>query len=288
MRMQLVVISGKGGTGKTTIAAALAELFACRMTVDCDVDAANLQLLLGGEDLAEESFSGAKRAQLDSSRCQSCNRCGDVCRFGAILHGMVDDLLCEGCGACVHVCSQHALTMADQVTGRVLLTETPFGLLSRAEMFPGADGSGKLVAKVRAQGFQAAESAELVILDGPPGIGCPAIATLTGCDAALVVLEPSYSGQHDFLRLLKLLRRFEIKTYACINRHDLSPQLCQEISQTCTGEEVPVIGLIPFDPLVSEAQREAKTILAYEASPAREAIHTMGKRLQKLIGVNEQ
>ncbi len=286
--MQLVVISGKGGTGKTTIAAALAELFTCPMTVDCDVDAANLQLLLGGQDLAAEEFSGAKQAQLDSSLCLACNRCGSACRFDAIEHGVVSSLHCEGCGVCVHVCPQHALTLVDQVTGSVLLTETAFGLLSRAEMLPGADGSGKLVTKVRAQGFQATDDPGLIILDGPPGISCPAIATLTGCDAALVVLEPSYSGQHDFLRLLRLLRRFGIKAFACINRHDLSPELCQEISQTCAREEVPVIGMIPFDPLVSEAQRETKTILAYEASPAKEAIYTMWNRLRKLIGVNEQ
>lgn len=286
--MQLVVISGKGGTGKTTIAAALAELFACQMTVDCDVDAANLQLLFGGKDLATEDFSGAKQAKLANSRCKSCNRCGEVCRFGAIRHGVVDDLLCEGCGACAHVCPQQALTLVEQVTGHVLLTETAFGLLSRAEMLPGADGSGKLVTKVRAQGFQAAADPELIILDGPPGIGCPAIATLTGCDAALVVLEPSYSGQHDFLRLLQLLRRFDVKAFACINRCDLSPELCQEISQTCAREEVPVIGLIPFDPLVSEAQRETKTILAFETSPAKEAIYAMWNRLRKLIGVNER
>jgi len=286
--MQLVVISGKGGTGKTTIAAALAAMFACQMTVDCDVDAANLQLLLGGKDLTREDFSGAKQAKLDSIRCKCCNRCGEACRFGAIRHGVVDDLLCEGCGACVHVCTQDALTLVDQVTGSVLLTQTTFGLLSRAEMLPGADGSGKLVTKVRAQGFQAADDPELIILDGPPGIGCPAIATLTGCDAALVVLEPSYSGQHDFLRLLKLLRRFDIKAFACINRCDLSPELCQEITNTCAREEVPVIGMVPFDPLVNEAQRETKTILAYETSPAKEAIHAMGNRLRKLIGVKEQ
>ncbi len=287
--MQLVVLSGKGGTGKTTVAAALASLAACRLAIDCDVDAANLHLLLDGETLATEDFAGAKVAELDPGRCAGCNRCGEVCRFDAIDHGQVDELSCEGCGACVYVCPHDALSLVDETIGQVFLTKTDWGHLSWAEMEPGADGSGKLVTRVRAQGAEVANLREdLIILDGPPGIGCPVIATLTGCDAALLVLEASYSSQHDFLRLLQLLRKFEIQPYVCINRHDLSPHISGELQQLCAQEEVPIVGLIPFDPLVLTAHSELKSILDYRDSPAAQAIRQTWTSLSKMIGVDQQ
>ncbi|MGI6358621.1 MAG: 4Fe-4S binding protein [Bacillota bacterium] len=287
--MQLVVLSGKGGTGKTTVAAAITRLAACPLAVDCDVDAANLHLLLGMRDLSSEDFSGSKVAELDDSRCVRCNRCGSVCRFDAIEYGMVDQLSCEGCGACVYACPYDALALVDQTIGQVFLTSTTWGHLSRAEMYPGADGSGKLVTRVREQAAEIADRASSpTILDGPPGIGCPVIATLTGCDAALLVLEPSYSSQHDFLRLLQLLHKFDIKTYACINRHDLSPDNCRELQQVCEQKGVPIVGLIPFDPLVMEAHRQLKSILDFEDSPAAEAIRQIWANLSKMIGVDQQ
>lgn len=285
--MQLVVLSGKGGTGKTTIAAALARLAECPLAVDCDVDAANLHLLLELKDLRRQPFSGGQLAELQPDRCQRCNLCGQVCRFQAVQSGQVDPWRCEGCGACVHGCPEQALRLREQVTGQVILTGTEWGWLSRAELRPAASGSGRLVTAVRGQSWEVAETDDLVILDGSPGLGCPVMASLTGCTAALVVLEPTRSSRHDFQRLLGLLRRFGLQTYACINRYDLSPELTAELRESCQAEGIPLLGLIPDDPQVLIANRRLRCIVSYADSPAAVAIRRLWSELSEKIGVTQ-
>jgi MinD superfamily P-loop ATPase len=230
--------------------------------------------------------SPGKLAEPSGAACVGCNQCGQTCRFQAVDHGRVNSLRCEGCGACVQACPVGALQLSDQVSGQVILTATEWGWLSRAELRPGASGSGKLVTAVRTQGFQVGETEDLVILDGSPGVGCSVMATLTGCDAALLVLEPSRSGEQDFLRLLDLLRRFHLDVYVCINRYDLNPDATAALQSRCAAEELPLLGLIPYDRLVLQANRRLKSILSFPDSPAAAAIRELWDQLRQLIGVN--
>ena len=275
--MQLLIISGKGGTGKTTIAAALSELAQCDMVVDCDVEAANLYLLLQEREVRRASFEGSKKAQVDSSRCIECGACTEACRFGAINNGMVEPLRCEGCGLCVYLCPEQALHLIPQQTGEVVLSDTKWGSMVWADMIVGADGSGKLVTELRNQA-KGAEHA-LAVLDGSPGIGCTVMASITGCDAALIVTEPTYSGLSDLSRISSLLKQFRVPSFVCINRYDLSLELTSELVKYCEAEGILLVGKIPYDPTVREAIGSLQGILAYPESPASQAIHHMWKSL---------
>ncbi|QXM05289.1 ATP-binding protein [Crassaminicella indica] len=270
--MQLVIISGKGGTGKTTVAASFAYLSDKSIKVDCDVDASNLHIILGGEDIEKRSYIGAKLAHIDMNKCIKCGECEKVCRFDAIADFKIDSLKCEGCGACKIVCPKGAISLEDEITGETILTQTQRGLLSRAEMVIGAEGSGKLVTQVRKNAMAHKKEDEWVIMDGTPGIGCAVMASITGCDAALIVVEPTQSGINDFERVYSLTKHFNIKAFACINKYDINEEMSIEIEKICQREGIELLGKIPFDPCVKMAANELKPIVSYEKSKAAKEI----------------
>jgi MinD superfamily P-loop ATPase len=252
---ELVIISGKGGTGKTSIAGAFATLAEKAVLADCDVDAANLHLLLGPRERGRCAFQGMPRARIVASKCVSCGQCVDACRFGAIHNFQVDPLSCEGCGLCVRVCPEGAITTESRVAGHWIVSDTEYGPLVHAELGVAEENSGKLVAEVKRQARRLAEerNAELVLVDGPPGIGCPVISALAGADLALLVTEPSVSGHHDLRRALQLTRQSAVPAVVCINKDDLDEDKSNEIEGYCYDEGVAVVGRIPFDENMTQA-----------------------------------
>ena len=282
--MQLLIVSGKGGTGKTTLAATFAELAESGLVIDCDVEASNLHLLLAEAERERQSFAGAKIATTTPQDCIKCGKCTSVCRFGAVKDGVVDDRRCEGCGACVFVCPLQHLILSPEITGETVLSTTSFGLLSRAEMEPGAEGSGKLVTEIRRQGRLAARGVPFTLLDGPPGIGCAVIASMTGCQMALVVAEASISGLHDAERITDLLQQMQIATCLCINRADVNPELTARLRSLCEDRGLALIGEIPYDSTVGAAQRRSQSLLDYPESPATKAMLAVWRQLQLKIG----
>ena len=291
---QLVVISGKGGTGKTSIVASLAQLAASEGPVtlaDCDVDAANLALLLPGEDVRTEAFWSGQRAQIDADRCTLCGLCVEECRASAIrVEGFaaVDPLACEGCGVCALVCPFEAVSFAGNRAGRWMERRTAFGPLIHAALGIAQDNSGKLVARVRAEARAVSDrdGIDLILVDGPPGVGCPVHASLTGCDLALVVTEPTPSGEHDLERVLTLLDQFGVPASVLVNKHDLSPEFAARIEALATRAGAQLVGKLPFDPEVPRvlARRELPLAVEAVAAPLAEAWH----RIAALLSATER
>jgi MinD superfamily P-loop ATPase len=275
---QIAVISGKGGTGKTTITASFAALARDIVIVDCDVDAATLHLLLHPQILETQEFKGSKLAALDEAKCVECGLCRDSCRFDAINHVFeVDPFLCEGCGVCVVVCPVGAMSLNERISGYAFISKTEYGTMSHARLNPGEANSGKLVTLVRHNASQIAEkeSRRLILIDGPPGIGCPVIASVSGVNVGLVVTEPTMSGIHDFKRALKLLSHFYVSPFVCINMYNINRKNTERIVNFCEKNGVEVAGKIPFDPLVTEAMVAGKAIVEY--SPESEASRELVK-----------
>lgn len=275
--MQIVIISGKGGTGKTTLAASFACLAGSELIkVDCDVDASNLHLMFGGSDFEIEPFIGAKVAIVDRNACTLCKKCIDTCRYNAIdIVGRavkVNELKCEGCGACTLVCPQSAIVLEDEVTGNTILTQSEQGVISRAEMIPGAEGSGKLVTQVRKNAKAYAGDEADFIIDGSPGVGCSVMASITGCDYGVIVTEPTLSGYADFKRVLKLTEHFGLKPATIINKCDINPDISDQIESYCRKENIKLIGKVPFDDTVKKAINEGLPVSEYADSLAGQAI----------------
>lgn len=286
---ELVIISGKGGTGKTSLAACLSSLFTNRVVADCDVDAANLNLILQGNILEKKDFIGGKKAIIKSDLCTKCGKCLEVCRYGAISKEfVVDRVACEGCGACHVFCPASAVDFSPQRCGECYTCTTSDGQpLIFAELLPGEENSGKLVTMVRTEAKLQAEAhgIPLIIIDGPPGIGCPVIASVTGTSHAVIVTEPTGSGIHDMKRILQLTTHFGIKTGVVVNKSDINSDHTESIKALCENENHAVfLGGIPFEPNVSEAQRQAVTILDYAPKcEASEAIRSIFKKLKKTM-----
>lgn len=258
---QLLVISGKGGTGKTTIVASFARLAGRVVLADCDVDAPDLQFLMHPKPLEQGPFYGGKKPKVDADRCTRCGTCGELCRFSAIEAGRVDIMACEGCGLCALVCPEGAIGMVEHLSGYWFLSETPFGPMVHAQLEPGEENSGKLVAEVKRRAKELAETqgTELVLIDGPPGIGCPVISSLSGVDMALVVTEPTVAALHDLDRVVNLCEKFRVKALVCINRYDLNEQITEEIEGHCARRGIEVVGKVPFDREVIAALTQGKT-----------------------------
>ncbi len=284
--MQLTVISGKGGTGKTTIAVALAELEKNTGKVDCDVDAPNLYLYYDGRDMLREEFSGGMKVSVDTSLCTECGLCQSICQFEAIHDGKVNTLYCEGCGACVLICPSKALSLVEEKTAEVILTDTSSGVLTQARMEIGSEGSGKLITVLRkkAQGYA---GDDLMIIDGSPGIGCPVIASITATDTVLIVTEPTQSGVEDLQRIVLLCQQFGVKTFVCTNKADINEEIARQIENYCLTNGLCFVGRIPYDDTVLQSINELIPIIYYSGSKANQAIREAWKRIKRQLFVSE-
>lgn len=262
---QLTVISGKGGTGKTTLVGAFASLAKEKVLADCDVDAADLHLILNPTVRRRELFSGGRSPFVDAERCTKCGICTEICRFDAIEDGEVDLIACDHCGLCVHACPENAITMEEDFNGEWFVSETDYGPMVHARLGVGEENSGKLVTVVRKAAAETAKvrNLNLVIIDGPPGIGCPVIASMAGVDLVLVVVEPTLSGIHDMERILGLAEHFKIPALACINKYDINLVNTKRIRGYCDRKGVEMVGMIPFDSKVIEALVQRKSIIEY-------------------------
>ncbi len=278
---EIVVMSGKGGTGKTAVTASLAVLAGRAVLADADVDAANLELLLDAEALEESPYSGGSAPVKDDGRCDACGLCREHCRFDAIRPDLsIDAFACEACGLCARVCPQDAIAMEPVEDGRLFLSRTPWGLLVHARLAPGGENSGKLVARVRqrARELGAAEGGALLLVDGPPGIGCPAISAITGADRVLLVAEPGVSGLHDLERVLDLADHFRVPAGVVVNRWDLSPEGTRRIADRLEERGIPLIGRIPFDRAVIDAVVAGRPFVL-EESPATAALRKLAPEI---------
>ena len=283
--LQVAIVSGKGGTGKTSIIASLAALARGKAVfADCDVDAPDLHLILQPEILERREFYGIKRAFIDKEKCIQCGICQDSCRFGAIADFEVETPLCEGCGVCQLVCPEDAVDMRDVQAGEAYISQTRFGPMVHAELYPGEEASGKLVAMVRemARDLAAEKNLDLILIDGSPGIGCPVIASLTGVDLALVVTEPTVTGEHDLVRLLDVADHFGIKTTVCINKYDLNPEAARKIEELCGKRGVKIAGRLPYHTSVVEAMVAGQAVVE-RGGPVAQAMAEMYKRLEEMI-----
>lgn len=286
---ELLIISGKGGAGKTCLTAALATLVAPCVLADCDVDAADLHLLLKPETQKSEPFYSGVMPEIIYDRCVDCYRCYSLCRFGAIsiltTHPRILADACEGCGVCADQCPEEAIVLHDRHCGEWYMSSTPCGTMAHARLHPGAENSGKLVTAVRqaAKAAAEAEGRELLLSDGPPGIGCAVIAAMTGVDAALIVTEPSLSGMHDMKRVAKLARNFEVDFQVVINKADINPELSDEIAAFCQRNDIGIAGTIPFDPLFTTALRQGKTVMEYPDSVPAQAIRQIWQHVQEKL-----
>jgi len=284
--IRLAVISGKGGTGKTMITAALAHLLPGSIVfADCDVDAANLELVLGPTLIRTEPFMGMKTAVIDPALCSRYEECREHCRFDAIEcladTCRVDPLRCEGCAVCTVICPASAVTMQPRQTGEIKYSETSRGHLVHARLVPGAGNSGLLVHAVKKTAMEQDQDSDLFLIDGPPGTGCPLISTISGTDIVLIVTEPSVSGLHDLKRVVAVCRQFRPRILVAINRFDLELSLSDKIQNWCDEEKIPVIGKIPFDPAVIESVRLGVPVTESGATPAAQAIQTLAAILKQ-------
>lgn len=281
---ELVIISGKGGTGKTSITASFAALAQERVVVaDCDVDAPNLHYLLQPRNREEHEFTASVRAVVDSARCSHCGACVEHCRFAAIsADPRVDPLACEGCGFCELVCPEGAVSMHPVPSGHWYSSDTRCGPMIHARLNVGEGNSGKLVSRVKEEARRLAErtDAQLVLVDGPPGTGCPVIASLSGASCVMVVTEPSVSGLHDLVRVLDLCRHFDVAAAVCVNRHDIHPESTRRIEAVCGGS---VSGYIPHDPDVTRALMQGKTVVEFSRGPAAESLRRLWREMLDIM-----
>jgi len=283
---QLVIISGKGGTGKTIISASFAVLAKNKVMADSDVDAANLHILLHPEIQEKHQFSGGKTARINPELCSGCGECTKVCRFDAIKETqegefIVDPISCEGCSICFHVCPANAVAMTENLSGEWFVSRTKYGPFVHAKLGIAEENSGKLVSEVRKKAKEIAEknSFDFVIIDGPPGIGCPVIASLSGTDLSLVITEPTLSGIHDMERVIKVAQHFRVKTACCINKYDINLRNSFRLESWCSKNSIPVVGKIPFDEKVTQSMVDGVPLIEYSEDSASKEIKIMWNRI---------
>ncbi len=290
MIQELVVISGKGGTGKTSITAAFASLAKNSVLCDADVDAADLHLLLLPTVRQATDFMGGSKARIRISDCSSCGRCRELCHFDAISEDyVVDDLSCEGCGVCVDLCPEQAIDFPIQKCGEWYISHTRFGPMVHARLGIAQENSGKLVSLVRRQAMQLAEEQgfEMIITDGPPGIGCPVIASIGGATALVIIVEPTVSGMHDLQRVADLAAHFRVPGLVCINKYDLNTDMTEKIEEYVTSRSMHMIGRIPFDPLFTRAMIAGQNIFEFAPdSQAATAITTVWREILRFPALN--
>lgn len=286
---ELVVISGKGGTGKTSLVASFAALAKNAVLADGDVDAADLHLILAPEILRREEFRSGHGASIRAENCVGCGRCAAICRFGAVsetfrpsdgarVFAIVSDA-CEGCGACVWNCPAQAIDFSERICGEWFVSDTRHGPMVHAHLYPGAENSGKLVHLVREQARLLAnrEQRDLVLVDGPPGTGCPVIAAVTGANGVLVVTEPTVSGAHDLARVLELTQHFKIPAAVCVNKWDIHPEQADRIEAAARAAGAIPVGRVRYDKAATAAQRQGLAVVEAGASPLADDIRAVWK-----------
>ena len=271
---EIVVLSGKGGTGKTSIVACFAALARSKVLADCDVDAADLHLLLNPTIKEEKEFWSGQVALIDEEKCTQCGLCQELCRSGAIKDFEVDPVSCEGCGFCYHVCPVDAIAMKDSMSGHSFISETKYGYLCHARLGIAQENSGKLVALVRqnAKLIAERENLDFIITDGPPGIGCPVISSLSGASLALLVTEPTLSGIHDLERVIGLCRHFGVPVLVCVNKYDLNEENTYRIESYCGSEGIEVAARISFDNVITEAIVRGLPVVEYSNNKVTQQI----------------
>jgi len=280
---ELVVLSGKGGTGKTSLVGSFAVLAGNKVLADADVDAPDLHLLLQPQVKQEEEFWSGQLAFIDEDKCTQCGLCEELCRFKAIKDYRVDEFSCEGCGFCSQICPVEAIQMRERMAGHWYISETRYGPLVHARLGIAQENSGKLVALVRSKAKALAEEShsDYIITDGPPGIGCPVISSLTGAGLALLVTEPTLSGMHDLSRILGVCQHFGVPALVCINKYDLNKENAGRIEAYCEDMEAKVIGRIPFDNVVTEALAHGAPVVEYAEGRVAREIESLWQEIQR-------
>lgn len=281
---ELVIISGKGGTGKTTFTASFAALARQAVFADCDVDAADLHLLLMPEIRHREEFRSGFTAVIDQSTCTHCGKCQAVCRFDAITDvPEVNGFACEGCGVCHRLCPVEAIDMRENVCGEWYVSETKYGPMVHARLGAAEENSGKLVTLVRQQAKRIAEEQgkSFVLIDGSPGIGCPVISSISGASMALVITEPTVSGIHDLQRVTELITHFTLPTWVCVNKYDINKQMADQIKMYCREHDLTYVGEIPYDIAVIKALVQQIPVVEYSRNSAAKAIKQIWQHVEQ-------
>ena len=290
--IEIAVISGQGGSGKTVLTSSLARLIESKVIAECDVEAPNLHLLLNPVLRTQSPLYSHKMAVIDQDICDKCGECLSVCRFHAIRQReeaegwsySVVGPACEGCAACAHACPQKAIEMKTVMTGSYYISDSDYGPFVHASLKPGRVNSGRLVAIVRreAKKVAAIENLKCILTDGPPGIGCPAIATVAGISLAVVVTEPTVGGIHDFRRVLALTRCLGVETAVVMNKYDLNPEVARETEELVASFDIPLIGRIPFSPQFNQALCDGTSVLDRPESPLADEIIGIARRIEEL------
>jgi len=283
---EVVVLSGKGGTGKTTIVASFAALVQDKVMVDCDVDAADLHLLLQPAIKESQEFWSGQTAIIDEAKCTQCGLCQDVCRFGAIEDFKVDPVSCEGCGFCFHVCPEGAIRMQENLSGSWFISDTRYGPLVHARLGIAQENSGKLVTVVRQNAKLIAEKEGLnyILSDGSPGIGCPVISSLSGVSLALIVTEPTLSGMHDLDRIVGVCHHFGVPALVCINKYDINEENTLQIERDCQELGIEAVSRIPFDNVVTEALVRGLPVVEYSQDNVSRQIERLWQSILLSLG----
>ena len=287
---EIVVLSGKGGTGKTSLTASFASMAEQAVFADCDVDAADLHLVLNPTIKEKHIFTSGHEAVIRKEDCSGCDLCRDYCRFGAIIHDeesgeySIDPTACEGCGVCVYFCPDKCIDFPDRECGEWYHSDTRFGAMVHARLGIAAENSGKLVSLVRNEARKVAkeQDAKLLLVDGPPGIGCPVIASITGADHLVLVTEPTLSGKHDIERVMKLAKHFALPVSLCVNKWDINPSVTEEIETLAQVYNADVLGRISYDKRITEAQIAGKSVIEMGESTVSEEIQHIWKQVQEI------
>ncbi|MDB4264676.1 ATP-binding protein [bacterium] len=284
---ELVVISGKGGTGKTSLMAAFSSLAENKVLCDADVDAADLHLIMDPAVVRRTDFQSGNNAAINKELCTECDLCREMCRFEAISADyVVNPINCEGCGVCVYFCPEKAIDFPENTCGEWFISDTRFGPMVHARLGIAEENSGKLVTLVRREARKISEEKklDLILTDGPPGVGCPVIASIGGASAVLIVTEPTVSGKHDMERVAQLADHFKVPAMICVNKFDINLELTRDIESYAKSKKLSCLGRIPFDPVFTKAMIQAQTVLEYNGQSAvGQAIRSTWQRLaQKL------
>ncbi len=288
--MEIAIISGKGGTGKSIVSAAFATISKHVVLSDCDVDAANLYLIFSPDNDFEQVYIAGQKAEIDYSKCNNCGYCLQFCRFDAISNKenniVINEILCDGCHLCSRVCPENAITMLDNDKSRMYAGNFRNGRMIHGKLAPGEENSGKLVSMIRDKAINEMKEGnfKLNIIDGPPGIGCATISSITGVDKVVIVTEPTLSGLHDLKRTIEMVSKFELKTWVVINKFDLNTDISVKIEDYCAKNNISLAGKIPFDKQVIDAIMKCKSIV--EHSPESEVSKSMYQIYNKVLNAN--